>query len=138
MIALMMLLAGMTMADDEKKPTLVYSQSTGELKLDGKVIGKGYAGSPEGKNDPDKEAIRNVGPIPRGKWAISKPRTYKKMANCFDLTPIDHKAHGRSEFLIHGDSKDKPGTASRGCIILGPEVREAILKSGATVLEVVR
>jgi hypothetical protein len=37
-----------------------------------------------------------------------------------------------------GDSKDKPGTASRGCIILGPEVREAILKSGATVLEVVR
>jgi hypothetical protein len=48
------------------------------------------------------------------------------MESCFDLTPDGHEAHGRTEFLIHGDSVDAPGTASEGCIILSPAIRKKI------------
>ena len=116
----------------------VYHQSTGKLTLDGKEIGQGYAGKGDGKNNPDKEAVKRVGPIPRGLWTIGKPREYKKMANCFDLNPVDHDALGRSQFLIHGDSRTAPGTASEGCIILSPEVRKKIADSGVTRLRVVK
>jgi hypothetical protein len=44
---------------------------------------------------------------------------------------------GRSGFLIHGDSIIRPGTASRGCIILAREIREQIAASGDADLEVV-
>ena len=62
----------------------------------------------------------------------------KSMNDCMDLTPKGHKAHGRTEFLIHGDSKAKPGTASQGCIILDAATRKAIAESGVGLLEVVR
>ena len=43
---------------------------------------------------------------------------------------------GRSGFLIHGDSKTQPGTASHGCIILPRVVREQVWQSGDRDLEV--
>jgi hypothetical protein len=69
---------------------------------------------------------------------MGKPRLYKGMPDCLDLTPVGHKARGRTEFLIHGDSKTAPGDASEGCIILPPDVRKKIASSGVTTLEVVR
>jgi hypothetical protein len=116
----------------------VYAQKTGKLTLDGKEVATGYSGHGDGKNNPDKEKEKNVGPIPRGLYKIGKPREYKGMANCFDLTPDGHDALGRTGFLIHGDSKSAPGTASRGCIILAPEVRKKIAESGITRLKVVK
>jgi hypothetical protein len=60
------------------------------------------------------------------------------MANVFDLTPEGHSALGRTEFLIHGDSKKNPGSASEGCIVLSPEIRGRIAESGVTKLLVVK
>jgi len=116
----------------------VYSQKTGKLTLDGREIGAGYSGKGDGKNNPDKEKERNVGPIPAGLWKVGKAREYKGMKDCFDLTPDGHDAHNRTEFLIHGDSKDSPGTASEGCIILNAAARKRIADSGVTRLRVVR
>ena len=137
LLSLILLCASTAFADDSSM-SYTYSQTTGELKLGNKLIAKGYSGAPSGKNDPDKEAVKNVGPTPRGLYTIGKPRKYKKMNDCMDLTPKGHKAHGRTEFMIHGDSKDKPGTASRGCIILDAAARKAIAESGITTLDVVR
>jgi len=127
--------AGLAPAADKE---LVYAQKTGVLTLDGKEIGKGYAGRGEGLNNPAKEGTRNVGPVPAGAWVLSKPRTYKTMPNCFDLTPSGHKALGRTEFLIHGDNKAKNQTASEGCIILAADIRKKIADSGVTKLRVVK
>jgi hypothetical protein len=63
---------------------------------------------------------------------------WKKMANVFNLEPDGHDAHGRTQFLIHGDSKLNPGNASEGCIILSAEVRKKIAESGVSRLRVVR
>jgi hypothetical protein len=116
----------------------VYHQSSGKLTLDGKEVGSGYSGKGEGKNNPDKEKEKSFGPIPRGSYKIGKPKEWKGMQNVFDLTPDGHDAHGRTQFLIHGDSKQNPGNASEGCIILSAEVREKIGESGITKLQVVK
>jgi len=50
------------------------------------------------------------------------------------LTPIDHSAHGRTAFQIHGDKISNPGFASTGCIVLSRKIREAISSSGDPVL----
>jgi hypothetical protein len=120
----------------EKK--FVYYQATGKLRLDGKEIGSGYSGKAEGKNNPDKEKEKNIGPIPRGAYKIGKPKDWKGMHNVFDLTPDGHDAHGRTQLLIHGDSKKNPGNASEGCIILSSEVRKKVADSGITKLRVVK
>jgi hypothetical protein len=117
---------------------LVYSQTTGKITLNDKELAVGYSGKGDGKNNPNKEKEANVGPIPRGDYSVGKPREWKGMANVFDLTPDGHNAHGRSQFLIHGDSKKNPGSASEGCIILPPEVRKKIAESEVTKLRVVR
>mgnify|MGYP001549603940 CR=1 FL=1 len=44
---------------------------------------------------------------------------------------------GRSGFLIHGDSKKRPGEASNGCIILPAEDRRAISDAGGGTVTVV-
>jgi len=115
----------------------VYAQATGKFTLDGKELTTGYSGHGEGKNNPAMENVRGVGPIPAGLWRISKPREYKEMKDCFDLEPIGHDAHGRTEFLIHGDSKTHPGSRSIGCIVLDQPTREKIAESGITLLRVV-
>jgi hypothetical protein len=116
----------------------VYVQKTGKLTLDGKEVGTGYSGKGDGKNSPAREKEKNVGPIPAGLWKIGKAREFKGMKDCFDLTPDGHDAHKRTEFLIHGDSKKNPGTASEGCIILDAATRKKIAASGVTRLRVVR
>lgn len=126
---------GYSVAEDKE---FVYSQKTGVLTLDGKEYAKGYSGKAEGKNNPDKEKEKNVGPIPTGLWKIGKAREFEGMENCFDLAPDGHDAHKRTEFLIHGDSKENPGMASKGCIILDKVVRKKIAESGITKLKVVK
>ncbi len=79
-----------------------------------------------------------MGPIPRGLYKIGKAKKWKGMPNVFDLSPDGHGAHGRTNFLIHGDAKKNPGNASEGCIILPAEVREKIAQSGVTKLRVVK
>lgn len=92
----------------------------------------GYSGHGEGKNDPSKENVRSVGPIPRGMWRVTgKPYNSKRVGPyALVLEPVGHDAHGRTAFRVHGDSVKAPGTASNGCIVVPRWARERIYKSG--------
>ena len=103
----------------------IYTQSTGQLHHDGKLIATGYSGAPGHINATASEGIRNKGPIPRGLWRMTQ--VYAKHPRlgpaAISLVPVGHPALGRSDFLIHADSIAKPGAASQGCIILPYAVR---------------
>lgn len=116
-----------------------YSQSTGKLHHNGQLKGTGYSGagptSAHGKNNPNLQGVVDKGPVPQGEWKIhplfDHPTKGKKAMR---LSPVNHNALGRTDFLIHGDSIANPGTASKGCIILPKEVRILIGNSGDHVL----
>jgi hypothetical protein len=116
-----------------------YAQKTGELQQDGKPVAAGYSGAGAGKNNPAMQDVPDVGPIPQGEWTIAGPP-----ANTADHGPYVLKLNpaagtvtfGRSGFLMHGDSKEHPGSASLGCIVLPRTVREKVWKSGDRDLEV--
>lgn len=127
---------------------LVYSQSTGRLNEFGsnRLIGTGYSGRPEARNNPDRQGERAIGPIPRGFWRIGEPyesaRTGPRTIPLYKLdeNPGDDvdAVTGRSAFRIHGDSIRAPGTASSGCIILPRIIREQIAASSHEILWVIR
>lgn len=115
-----------------------YGQSTGDLFLNGHYMETGYSGAlPYGKNKPEMECVKNVGPIPRGYYIIGAaltsptpitlPLTADKLHYCMPA---------RSGFLIHGDNMT--GTASHGCIILSKGLRRTIGESDDKRLLVVR
>lgn len=54
-----------------------YKQSTGELFHNGKHIETGYSGRMTNKNKPDREQVKGLGPIPRGRWHIGTITTHK-------------------------------------------------------------
>lgn len=117
-----------------------YAQKTGELQQDGKHVATGYSGAADGKNNPEKQSVPNVGPIPQGSWTITGPpaNTAEHGPYVLRLTPGEETdTFGRSGFLMHGDSKNAPGTASHGCVIVGRLVREQVWESGDRNLEVV-
>ncbi len=117
-----------------------YEQRSGRLFHEGKeLIGKGYAGMGEGKNNPEMQSVHNIGPLPRGIYWINPPMdTEQHGPFVLWLTPEPtNEMYGRSDFGIHGDSKAHPGQASQGCIVLSRDVREQIWNSGDRKLEVV-
>jgi type VI secretion system (T6SS) effector TldE1-like protein len=122
-----------------------YIQKTGELLHDGQHTAVGYSGfddpqtGQEGKNNPDLENIHEVGPIPVGKYSIGPPHdTLTHGPFVLPLTPdAANQMFGRTGFLIHGDSVVEPGTASRGCVIMNRNVRNEVVISGDTSLEVI-
>ena len=111
---------------------LVYCQGTGCLYLaddqDGRaLLCRGYSGHGSGRNDPTQEAVKAIGPIPRGVWRVEAPRHHPRLGDsAFPLLPVGHNAHGRTGFYIHGDNRKADGSASTGCIIAPRFVREAI------------
>ena len=117
-----------------------YAQRTGDLRQDGTLVGTGYSGFDNGKNNPAMQAIHDVGPIPQGEWSITGPpfNTPEHGPFVLRLEPASRtNTFGRSGFLMHGDSIHAPGTASRGCIIMQRTLREQVWSSGDTDLEVV-
>ncbi len=119
----------------------VWSQRAGQMfRDDGELVGTGYSGHADGKNSPDHQATRGVGPIPRGRWRITEmiPRYGTHGPFVLRLQPEPGtETWGRAGFLIHGDSVAAPGTASLGCIVLPRPVREALWRSGDRSLTVV-
>jgi len=116
-----------------------YAQETGELQHDGAHVATGYSGAGPGKNNPQMESVPNVGPIPQGDWTIVGPpvNTEQHGPYVLKLEPDDQtNTFGRSGFLMHGDSKESPGSASHGCVILPRAVRERVWESGDRDLEV--
>jgi hypothetical protein len=117
-----------------------YEQATGVLSKDGIRVGVGYSGFGPGKNDPATESIPDVGPIPAGLWLISSSpfNSPEHGPYCLRLQPaIGTETFGRSAFLLHGDSVEHPGQASKGCIILPRDVRSTVWQSGDYRLTVV-
>jgi len=117
-----------------------YEQATGKMVYpDGHTVAQGYSGRGAGLNNPDDEAVAGVGPIPRGTWSIDPvPLEHTACGPlALALTPEGFDPHGRSLFRIHGDTAAMNHTASDGCIILARPVRQAIIDSGVTRLDVV-
>lgn len=117
-----------------------YIQESGKiLNATGKVIAVGYSGLGVAKNDPSAQHVPNMGPIPVGKYTIMPPiNSPKHGPYAMHLEPFaDDEMFNRSQFMLHGDSKEHPGAASEGCIILGRGARETIWQSGDHQLEVI-
>lgn len=124
-----------------------YDQRTGAFIIYGEVDdggteralyeAQGYAGRGDGKNNPDAEHRRGVGPLPVGQYEVRGPRTSARTGPfVFDLRQTRGPTYGRSGFQIHGDSKRNPGNASSGCIILSRDARDAIARFDVRTLEV--
>lgn len=113
-----------------------YQQRDGELTLDSQFEGTGYSGTGQGRNNPEMEAVENVGPIPRGKYKMGPSHQHPKLGPMvFDLEPLEGtETFGRDAFRIHGDSKNHD--ASHGCIVLGPSIRGLIASTLDRSLEV--
>jgi hypothetical protein len=107
-----------------------YSQRTGELLHKGKAFGRGYSGTGPGRDNPAMEGVPYIGPIPRGIYSIGPAYDDPHLGPCvMHLNP--HPAtntFGRTAFRIHGNNA--ANDASHGCIILGPQYRQAI-RAGA-------
>jgi hypothetical protein len=120
--------------------TWQWKQADGLLVSDaGEYICAGYSGCAEGKNNPAMQTVANVGPIPCGLYDVGSPcDTEAHGPYVLPLTPHEgNEMFGRGGFLIHGDSKLRPGTASKGCIILARWARELIVKDGVDSIEVI-
>lgn len=129
-----------TLTTDLQGQAWTYSQKTGDLDQDGHHVATGYSGAGEGKNNPSLQNVRNVGPIPQGDWTITGPPTNTEDHGPYVLRlnpSAGTETFGRSGFLMHGDSKEHPGGASEGCVILPRPVREQVWTSGDQDLKVV-
>lgn len=104
----------------------VYSQSKGEMRdVANDLVGLGYSGFAQGKNNPNLQAQANIGPIPQGGYSMGDLfHSDADGPDCIRLTPDpETMTFGRSGFLIHGDSLEHAGSASHGCIILSHRAR---------------
>jgi hypothetical protein len=116
----------------------IYAQKSGDLFQDGSLIGTGYSGFDNGKNNPQMQAVHNVGPIPQGDWTITGLRLTTATHGPFVLVlepAATTNTFGRDGFLIHGDNSNH--RASQGCIIMGRDIREQVWDSGDRDLQVV-
>ncbi len=121
---------------------LRYLQKSGEISVyfnDGTDwgwtwLGDGYSGNGVDVNNPAAETVVDKGPIPAGIWSLSFPyNDPHRGENCFRLTPLTYKGP-RSGFLIHADNVKGDRSASSGCIILSPTIRQSIVDSKQTYL----
>src|SRR3990167_10737034 len=118
----------------------LYNQKTGILS-NGELWFQCYAGHGDGKNNPELDHMKDVGPLPRGRYTMSSLTVRMTARGPYVIHLMPHpenEMHGRAGFLIHGDSVKYPGTASLGCIIRSPKSdREKIWTHGDRELLVV-
>jgi lipoprotein-anchoring transpeptidase ErfK/SrfK len=110
----------------------VYEQRTGRLLRNDRLVAVGYSGKDAAKNDPAQQDKHGLGPIPQGVYIVGPEQetTESHGPVVLPLTPVAYtQTFGRSNFLIHGDAVNAPGSASHGCIILSRGVREEIASS---------
>lgn len=111
-----------------------FKQSSGVLRNElMAIIGEGYAGREEGKNNPAMENVKGIGPLPAGIWTgvelIEEHPILGKYVIHLEPDEETRKkvlAYGRNpdSFYMHGDSKEHPGLASHGCIVEPQPTRE--------------
>lgn len=90
--------------------------------------GRGYSGK-KGYRDPSNESKKNQGPLPKGRYKISKrkgerrtPKYKGEEFDCFWIDQVSGSSFGRSGFLIHKGGDD----ASTGCIVVDEDMMDAI------------
>ena len=122
----------------------LYEQRTGSLYLNGMPQGFGYAGRFTGVNNPDMQAVHNIGPLPVGIYRIGDPQDNHLGPMSFPLKQDPSNImFGRDLFWIHADlinAATNPHMASEGCIIMSGATRQRIkseIASGERMLEVV-
>ena len=86
---------------------------------------------------PMHKCEKDIGPLPRGRYTIGKPRKGPSPFSLPLMPAADNEMCGRGDFLIHGDSIAAPGNASHGCIIMSRPDREHIAATGVKQLVVV-
>lgn len=107
---------------------LTYRQSTGELFSNAGIkMGAGYAGHGVGRNNPNMQSVKDVGPLPRGFYGMKPPIQDGSLGPDVIVLVQDeeNEMFGRSLFRMHGDSAVHPGKASCGCIVLSRGLRMA-------------
>lgn len=119
---------------------LNYAQSTGKLTQDdGTLVAVGWAGRGEGKNNPSMQDIKSTGPLPQGVYTVGEWHDHPRLGMMVaQLTQISGNTFGRSEFFIHGASRnlDKFGQESKGCIVLTHNDREEVKDLNPTTITV--
>lgn len=108
-----------------------FQQATGKLfdETDA-LVGVGWAGHLDGKNNPTMQNVEDVGPLPVGIYTISDPINSAKLGPlAFSLVPeADNQMFGRAGFFIHGASISCAEMSSDGCIIMPRPTREMLSK----------
>ena len=122
----------------------IYEQSTGKFyNPKGECVSTGYAGgnegkNPEGKNNPAMDGVKQIGPLPAGKYTHGEAIDHSHLgAFAIPLIPDPlNDMKGRGDFFLHGDTVPS-GNASEGCIIQPPQIRHDYYESDDGVIEVV-
>ena len=110
-----------------------FEQATGYwLTPSGELAAEGYAGRDAGKNNPDMQNVKGIGPLPRGWYTAQEPHDDAVVGKyAMRLVPDpSNEMFNRNSFFMHGDSNEHPGLASHGCIVMPRAVREAFWISG--------
>lgn len=139
-----------------------YRQASGVIEnATGRIIGSGYAGKGEGRNNPILQDVRagcrliggewvpvegltgnDWGPLPQGIYTMLAPEdTASHGPYVLWLVPGEgNDMQGRSGFGIHGDEIRNAGKfqASEGCIVVEHSVRQAMWESNDHRLQVIQ
>lgn len=115
-----------------------YIQKTGEFLHECEHVGFGYAGRDDGKNNPEMQSVKGIGPLPVGIYHAEPPAAHPTVGRyAIHLIPDPgNEMYGRSSFFLHGDSSEHPGLASHGCIVQSRLTREAFWDSGDHMIRV--
>ena len=123
-----------------------YRQDKGMMfKPDGTLLyADGYAGgnkgqNPEGINNPLMQFVKDVGPLPQGKYTMGTPVEGTQLGKLAIplYADLGNDMGGREGFYIHGDLVDGPPlSASDGCIIAPHDARVTMAASDDKVVEV--
>ena|ERR1700731_2355343 len=104
-----------------------------------------YTGFGPAKNEPTTEQIPNAGVLPTGNYTIEGPPfdSPEHGEYCLRLVPdaltrAKIVSFGRQPdtFLCHGDSRQHPGQASKGCLVADEVTRHRLWQSGDPKLQV--
>jgi len=91
-----------------------------------------YSGDQSHYNEAQYQQLSAQGPLPNGYYKVASCGSHIGPHSCA-LEPINGtNTYGRSGFYIHGDNAQMDHTASEGCIIVGPSMRQNV-EAGDTV-----
>ena len=121
--------------------TLTWHQAGGLMTdPDGREVAQGWAGNHEGKNNPAKQAVHDLGPLPQGLYKVGQWQDHPHLGHMVShLEQIEGETYGRDGFFIHGASKDpeKLGQESKGCIVIPYQARLKVKEFSPSFIQVV-